>query len=123
MDISRKRFVEALFSSGALLLISGCGGGDDNDSDNDSQNGGGLLQGCGSTIAANHGHVFTIPLGDLDSPTARTYDIAGAAGHSHTITLSPAQLQQLKAGVAVAVTSSPLAADGHTHGVNISCVI
>jgi len=120
MDISRKRFVEALFSGGALLLISGCGGGD-NDNDNGSQNGGGLLQGCGSTIAANHGHAITIPVADLDSPTARTYDIAGAAGHSHTITLSPAQLQQLKAGVTVAVTSSPSTGDGHTHGVSIGC--
>jgi hypothetical protein len=120
MDMSRKRFVEALLGGGALLLISGCGGGDDNDGPTGNP---APASGCGSVIAANHGHVLAIAAADLDSPTARTYDIAGAAGHSHTITLSPAQLQQLKAGMAVAVTSSPFVGDGHTHGINISCVI
>ncbi len=121
MNISRKRFIEALAGGSALLVFSGCGGG------GSSYNGGNPAplptSGCSESIAGNHGHVLTIPVADLDSQTPKSYDIAGAAGHSHQVTFSAAQLAQLKAGTAVTVTSTAFAGDGHTHSVTVDCVI
>ena len=120
MDISRKRFIEALAGGSALLVFSGCGGGG-------SSYGGGNppppASGCSEAISGNHGHALTIAVADLDSPTAKTYDIMGAAAHSHQVTFSTTQLQQLKAGTAVTVTSTPFAGDGHTHNVTATCVV
>ena len=117
MDISRKQFVETLASGGALLMLGSCGGGGYGSS------GGTPTSSCSGSIAANHGHVLPIVATDVDSPTAKTYDITGSAGHSHGVTLSVAQLGQLKGGTAVTVTSSAATTDGHTHAVTVSCVI
>ncbi|HEY6510461.1 MAG TPA: hypothetical protein VI032_00695 [Burkholderiaceae bacterium] len=118
MDISRKRFIEALAGGGALLVLGSCGGGG-------SSYGGGNpappASSCNESISLNHGHALTIAVADLDSTTPKSYDIAAAAGHSHQVTFSPAQLAQLKAGTAVTVTSS--VGDGHTHQVTVTCVI
>jgi len=121
MDISRKRFVETVVSGGALLLFHGCGGGGGY-----SAGGGGTAMGtssCGASISDNHGHVLAIAVADLDSTTARTYNIMGSATHSHNVTFSVAQLAQLKAGDAVSVTSTPGSTDGHTHQVDVTCII
>jgi hypothetical protein len=118
MDISRKQFVEAALGGSALLLFSSCGGGG---------YGGSTVMpvsSCTPTISANHGHVLTIPIADLDSPTAKTYDITGTANHSHSVTFSSAQLASLKVtGTIVTVTSTAATTDGHTHSVAVSCVI
>jgi hypothetical protein len=80
---------------------------------------------CGSTaISSNHGHAVTIPAADLDSPTFKTYNIMGGADHGHTITLLPMQLQQIKAGTPVTVTSTlnySATTPDHTHGVTVNC--
>jgi VCBS repeat-containing protein len=47
----------------------------------------------------------------------------GGASHSHSVTFSPAQLQQMKAGTTVTVTSTPFAGDGHMHQVSVGCMI
>ena len=119
MDISRKRFVETLASGSALLLFGSCGGG----SSSYGSGGGTGTSSCDGAIAANHGHVLPIVVADLDSTTPKTYDIMGSAPHSHSVTLSVAQLGQLKAGTSVTVTSTAFPGDGHTHAVMVSCVI
>ena len=120
MDISRKRFIEAFAGGSVLLVFSGCGGGG-------SSYGGSnapppATGACSETISGNHGHVLTIPVADLDSPTPKTYDITGAAPHSHQVTFSTTQLQQLKAGTAVTVTSTAFSGDGHMHNVTVTCI-
>jgi len=118
MDMSRKSFVEALAGSGALLLLGSCGGGGYGGSAGTVQ-----TSSCAASISNNHGHELAVAVADLDSPTAKTYDIMGTnPTHTHTVTFSPAQLQQLKAGTAVTVTSTA-APDGHTHSVAESCII
>jgi VCBS repeat-containing protein len=67
--------------------------------------------------------VLSVPVADLDSPTARTYSIMGAAAHDHQVTFSPAQLQQLKGGTPVSVASTAFSGDGHNHNVTVTCVI
>jgi VCBS repeat-containing protein len=119
MDISRKQFVEAALGGSALLLFSSCGGGGYGGSNTVMP-----VSSCSPTIAANHGHVLTIAIADLDSPTAKTYDIMGTnTTHTHSVTFSAAQLAQLKAGTMVTVTSTAATTDGHTHSVAVSCVI
>jgi hypothetical protein len=123
MSISRKRFLETVASGGALLLFSSCGGGG---SDYNGGTAGGnpmLVSSCTPAISANHDHVLAIAVGDLDSGTPRTYNIQGAATHSHGVTFSVNQLRQLRAGEAVTVTSTPFPGDGHTHEVTVTCVI
>ena len=121
MDITRKRFIELFSGASALLILHGCGGGDDY---------GGApapapmpSSGCGEQITANHGHALTVPVADLDSPTAKTYSIMGSAVHDHQVTFSPAQLQQLKARTPVTVVSTAFSGDGHNHNVTVTCVI
>ena len=80
---------------------------------------------CGATaISDNHGHTLTIPAADVDSTVTKTYNIAGIADHPHTITLTPAQLAQIKAMTSVTVSSSvdpsPIFAS-HFHAVTVNC--
>lgn len=71
-----------------------------------------------SHITNNHGHELLIPAADFATPTGGTYDILGAAAHSHTVTLSGAQLTAISQGTAVTVTSS---FSTHAHDVTIVC--
>ena len=76
---------------------------------------------CGATaITGNHGHALTIPAADVNSPIDIVYSIMGAADHNHFVTLSVAQLAQIK-GKTAATTMSTMAADGHTHLVTVNC--
>ena len=119
MDISRKQFCAALAGATVTLWLQGCGGGG-------GDSGGGPAPGsttCGAgvgNITANHGHTLTILRVDLDSATAKTYDLSAANtdGHIHSVTFSPAQLASMKAGGSVTVTSTT--ATGHTHSVTAS---
>jgi hypothetical protein len=125
MDITRKRFIELFGTGSALLILHGCGGGSDYDGATAPAPAPAPApaSGCSESISANHGHTLTVPVADLDSTTARSYDIAGVAGHNHQVTFTPMQLQQLKAGTPVSVGSTALPADGHTHLVTVTCVI
>ena len=79
-------------------------------------------QQCGSSggaVSGNHGHALAIPSADLDSAAAVTYDIRGNADHPHSVTFTPAQLQQLKAGQSVTVLSTTNAS--HDHSVTATC--
>ena len=76
---------------------------------------------CGATaITGNHGHALVIPAVDVDSMVSIVYGIMAAADHNHLVTLTPAQLAQIKAKTAVTVTST-MGPDGHTHVVTVNC--
>jgi len=65
------------------------------------------------------GHALLIPAADFTTPAEQTYDIKGMSAHTHTVTLSAAQLTSLKAGTPVTVASTVGA--GHSHMVTIGC--
>jgi hypothetical protein len=74
---------------------------------------------AGAAISGNHGHQLVVPPADLDATTNMIYNIQGVANHNHTVTLTPAQLTQLKTpGMTVTVVSSDT---GHVHDVTVSC--
>ena len=127
MDITRKRFLASLAGSTMAVLVPGCGGG------------GGYsgtpvaatppapsppspAAACGSSgaaISGNHGHQLVVPPADLDATTNMVYNIQGVSDHNHTVTLTPAQLTQLKTpGMTVTVASSN---NGHVHDVTVTC--
>lgn len=113
ITVTRKKFLGDLAGGTVVLLLGGCGGGG-------SYGGGTPMSspppagGCGADIAGNHGHVLAIPQADLDSTTAKTYNIQGTADHNHTVTFSAADLADLKAGRMVTVQSSTTLAHSHT---------
>lgn len=77
---------------------------------------------CGTTaVSNNHGHALVIPAADVDSTVSLTYGIRAMADHEHTITLTAAQLAQIKGKTAVTVTSSQGSSDLHTHLVTVNC--
>ena len=125
MSISRKQFCERMLSSSVVLLFTACGGGGSGYSSSPSPSpaptptAAGTCGAGDAAITGNHGHALTVPRTDLDSTVDITYNIQAQADHNHTVTLSAAQLAQLKAGQMVTVTSSTTFS--HNHAVTVSC--
>jgi hypothetical protein len=115
--MTRKYFCGSVLGATALLLIQSCGGGS---SDGGAGAAGTAGVGCSNAIALNHGHVLTIKLTDLDSATDMTYDIQGSADHSHSVTLTVAQLHTLKTGASVSTVSTTTLS--HQHDIVITCM-
>jgi hypothetical protein len=116
--ITRKTFLVQLVGGGWALAAGGCGGGGDAapaPAPPPAPVGGG----CGATISENHGHVLTIAAADLNSLVNITYDIRGAADHTHSVTFTAAQLAQLKAGNTVSVSTTATLA--HDHSISERC--
>jgi hypothetical protein len=124
IDLSRRHFFEPVLGTAILLLMPGCGGGGSDAgkslADSAATPSTTPSAGCGSTFDFNHGHVLTVLRSDLDSTTAVSYDILGAADHTHTVTLTAAQLATLKTGASVSVVSTNT--NFHQHVITISCV-
>jgi hypothetical protein len=117
LTLTRKGFLRQLAGGGLAMGLGACGGGDGGDPPPPT-----AASGCTSVnFSANHGHALTIPRADLDSTTAKTYSIQGAGLHDHLVTLSPAQLAQLKAGQVVSVASTESGLTPHTHDMVASC--
>lgn len=115
MSITRRKFCGAIAGGTVLLLVQSCGAGDD-DADKPAASSCGA---SGAAISLNHGHTLVIPLVDLDSMVDMTYSSRGSSDHDHTVTLTVAQLRQLKAGMSVTAVASVSAA--HSHVMTVAC--
>ena len=71
--------------------------------------------------ATQHTHHVVVAASALDATTAQTFTTDAIPGHSHMVTLEPAQLTTLKGGGTVTVTSSSAGTPAHTHMFMISC--
>ncbi len=128
MDLTRKEFLKltVVFLSTAA---AGCGGSDTpanpdlagpHTGPTDLSNAGNCLQnGTASTISANHGHSITVPIFDITAGVDKTYDIHGAATHTHSVTLTAADFTALSGNNSVTKTSTTT--EAHSHSVAISC--
>lgn len=79
---------------------------------------------CGkvnATISANHSHVLGIAPGDVTAGVEKTYDIKGSAAHSHMVTVTAEQFQQLAAGQTITIESTRAGAPDHLHSCSIIC--
>lgn len=117
--MTRKAFCARLTGASVVLLVQACGGGGSDAPAAPGPGPGPVSMACTDTIAANHGHVLTVAATDLDSATDKVYDIQGSAAHTHSVTLTVADLRALKAGNTVNVVSSTTSA--HEHSVSIQC--
>ncbi len=118
-DMTRREFTLAsalAMLSGVTITISGCGGG----------GGGGISNPTPPTnpgdetgsVSANHGHVAVITAAELAAGAALNLNIAGQAGHPHTVTLSAAEVMQIAGGARVTKTSTTV--DSHNHQVTFN---
>lgn len=135
--MNRQQFLRSLVGLGAGALVIGCSKSDGADEpvidapaqpvdarppDAPMMNPEAGMSTCASTmsvIAANHGHAAAVPGADVAAGVEKMYNIQGASGHPHTITITAAMFTMLKAGTPVTVTSSNVA--GHTHDVTVTC--
>ena len=95
--------------AGATITISGC------DDANLAAPSGASAAG---TISGNHGHSAVITSGELTARGAISLNIAGSAGHPHTVELSAAEVGQIADGMQVTKTSST--DDFHSHNVTFN---
>jgi hypothetical protein len=140
--ITRSQFLR-IAAGGAfgsfVLLQSACGGGDDDDGGDgnpaDAPAGDAppvgdgpqpvdaatscLNNGTSITIGGNHGHELTVSMADVSAGQQRTYDIAAAAGHPHSVTLTAAHFQMLSQNQNVTVESSTTSQ--HSHTITVRC--
>jgi hypothetical protein len=70
-------------------------------------------------LGRNHGHVLVVSFDDVKAGAEKTYDLAGAAGHPHTATLSADEMKLLLAGQIVRTKSTT--DRGHAHRVVVRC--
>ena len=66
-----------------------------------------------SSIDGDHSHTFTIALSAFTSPADTSGDTATTEGHSHTVAISAAQLQDVEVGQTIQVTTGT--SEAHTH--------
>jgi hypothetical protein len=116
--ISRRAFtvdwVLAMLA-GATIVVTGCG--DKSSPSSPSSNSGGTsgtAQDVTGTVSANHGHVATVKAVDIRNGIAVTPDITGTATHTHMVSLTATQVQQIGNRQQVVVTSTTDAAHSHT---------
>ena len=100
-------------------LASGCdsggGGAGDAGTDAAADSGSGDVAGV---ISGNHGHVAVLTAQQLEAGEAVDLDIQGTASHSHTLSLTGAQIVSVRDGSAVEQESSITA--GHSHFVTFN---
>ncbi|MDB4953686.1 MAG: hypothetical protein JWO36_1255 [Myxococcales bacterium] len=85
--------------------------------------------GCGTTnatvtIATNHvhaPHAMVVTKEEVAAGVDKTYDIMGAASHTHTVLVTAANFATLKGGGSVMITSSTEPTLMHNHVVTVSC--
>lgn len=119
--LERREFTLAaalLALSSATITISACGGGGSSPSSPSSP---GTPPATGDkvgVVAANHGHSAVITAAQLTAAGALRLDIRGASDHSHTVTLTEAQVAGIAANQRVSMESTT--DDGHSHTVTFS---
>src|SRR5687767_11725861 len=103
-ELSRREFsIEALTAlfAGVVITVTAC-----------DDDGGPVTVGPGSggsgtgSVSANHAHVATVLTVDLNAGNAVTLDIRGQADHPHTISLTGAEVVQIRDGQRVTKVST-----------------
>ena len=74
---------------------------------------------CKFSSSGRDEHEIVITAADVAGKAEKTYDIQGLAGHTHAVTLSPADFQKLVAGGPVTLHSTRDPDDAHLHTVSI----
>ncbi|OQW54264.1 MAG: hypothetical protein A4S09_06085 [Proteobacteria bacterium SG_bin7] len=104
----------------SFISFSGCNKGlPGQNGPNKTAGGNCEVNGAYGTIESNHGHILDISAEDVLISRAKTYDITGTAGHTHTVSVSVDSFNRLALKTPVTMTSS--VGGAHTHNVMIQC--
>jgi hypothetical protein len=119
--MERREFLIRSAKGGSLLLIlpvgwtvAGCG------SNSTTPTGTGSALRFTSSNVQGHTHDFSIDLVDLTSPPVAglSGDTTVSLGHTHTVSLSQSELQEIEAGQTISKDTSSV--QGHTHNFAFS---
>ena len=125
-EMTRKEFLLTLAAGAAFTAIGsqvllGCNSpycSSNTSTDNTPSNGGNCLENGGvGKLTGPHDHSFNIAKDDVNLTSDKTYSSSVTNGHSHKVTVSVAQLSELKKNNSVSFSIT----DGHTHSVTLSC--
>ena len=116
MKMTRKHFLQLALAAGGAAAAAACGGAM---TPQQPVGGNCLANGTTTSIGANHGHVLAVPKEDVAAGVQKTYDIRGAADHSHQVTLTAADMAALRQNAAIGETSTSGLA--HSHSISVSC--
>lgn len=115
--MNRREFtVEAavLLLGGATIAISGCGGGGASSPTGSSEP---PVADSAGTVSANHGHAALITAAQLVTGGALELDIQGTSAHAHVVSLTAADIANVRKGVQVQKESTGAS---HTHVVTFN---
>ena len=116
MDLSRKDFLWLLVGGAAAA----CGSSAPGPSGNCAANG------SNSIISQNTGHMLIVTKADIAAGVDKTYDIRGTdTTHTHSVTLTAADMMALQKNLQATETSTVGAALGgspHTHSIQVVCL-
>ena len=121
-DMTRKEFFDTIVKGtaglvGLAAVTEACGSsGGQQDA---AMVGNCLANGTNVTIGANHGHVLVVAKADVMAGTAKTYDIMGTADHTHSVTISAANMASLATNFAITTQSTVTGA--HMHSITVIC--
>lgn len=132
-EVTRREFtVKSALAilSGVTITLTGCGdSGSTSPSPPPSSPPTADSSGVQGVISANHGHLATVTSAQLTGGNAIDLDIAGTANHTHSVSLTAAELDQIAGGAQVAATASTAGAigggiydtgDAHNHTVTFN---
>jgi hypothetical protein len=97
----------------ATITITGCGGDDDDPGTGPSGQGNEV-----GTVSANHGHEVTVSAAQITAGQAMSVTMIGPATHTHSISLTAAQVVAIGQNQQVSVTSTT--DGGHSHTVTFN---
>ena len=100
----------AIVTAPAILSIAACGGGGGTST---TVTGGDFT--VTSSVNDAHTHDITVKAADLAAGVSVTYTSTNAGGHVHTVTLTPAIINDINSGKGDTVSANP-DATGHGHG-------
>lgn len=106
--------------AGIAIRVSACGEDGYGSGPND---GGGSADGVPGSISANHGHAVRVTQAQLDAGQGVTLTLDGPTDdHTHSLSLTDAQVMDIAAGTQVQQVSSTGAGSGgvHTHLVTFN---
>lgn len=112
---TRRELLVTLGAAAGGLVLAGCSGGGGGGGDAGSS---GSCDSVTTQIALNHGHEVTVPAEDVAAGAMKTYTLVGAS-HTHDVTLSAADFDNLAAGQTVMVLSTTV--DSHDHEITFRC--
>jgi hypothetical protein len=103
--------------SGVTITISGCGGGSSPTTPNPTPPPPAAGDKSGS-ISANHGHTVTITAAQLTAGGDVTLQLTEGSGHTHSCSLTGAEVVQIRDNTRVSKESS--SNSGHSHTVTFN---